>query len=66
MTKFSYQVQLLRSFLKQTPKLMLGGIRMRFYKAIVAPLILITAELFSNFHCIEAHLLKFSRTDFDH
>ena len=35
MTKFSYQVQLLEAFLKQTPKLMLEGICMCFYKAIV-------------------------------
>ena len=35
MTKFSYQVQLLEAFLKQTSKHMSEGICMRFYEAIV-------------------------------
>ena len=35
MTKFSYQVQLLKAFLKQMLKLMLEFICMCFYKAIV-------------------------------
>ena len=35
MTKFSYQVQLLKAFLKWTPKLMLEDICMCFHKAIV-------------------------------
>ena len=35
MIKFSYQVHLLKAFLKYTPKLMLEGICMCFYKAIV-------------------------------
>ena len=35
MTKFSYQVQLLKAFPKWTPKLMLEGICMCFYKAVV-------------------------------
>ena len=35
MTKFSYQVQLLKAFLKETPKLMLEGSCMSFYNAIV-------------------------------
>ena len=35
LVKISYQVQLLKAFLKQTPKLMLEGICMCLYKAIV-------------------------------
>ena len=35
MTTFSYQVQLLKAFLKETPKLTLEGICMCYYKAIV-------------------------------
>ena len=60
MTKFSYQVQLLKASPKYTPKLMLEDIFMCFYKAVLqsifkhvafenAPLVLILQSYFQIF-----------------